>query len=1315
MSAYRSLWKMSARRAVVAATVIASMAVLFGAHAPVALATSERPADLEAPEIEVVTSLAVGGTLSCYPGDWTGVVNQSEEHPGFTYEWLANGVPIASGRTYRITPEAKGKLITCVVTGHGEPWASNTEWEESWNGVEVAGSGGTGKHGSPPENKEAPKVEGPSEAAAGEPLTCKKGTWTGSPTPTYTYVWLRDGTAITGATAEKYVLVEADEGNTITCRVTASNGEGSPVAVLSSNSIKVKGSPPKATEPPEVLGPAEPALGESLTCSEGSWEGDPTPTLTVQWLRGGQSIEGATGKSYVIQEADETSVLSCEVTGSNGEKGSPVTAKSRNSVKVLAGLPENTTPPEVSGGTHVGEELTCAPGKWKGLPAPAYEYQWARDGVTTVITTARYKITEADEGHSLVCTVFAKNERGTGDASSKAVVIPGTEPSDRVAPTLSPSGRPAVGQTLTCSPGEWRGAPAPTYSYEWELNKAAIASATADAYTVLEEDELQQLTCVVRAKNSAGEGKAEVSVTVAGSAPTNRQLPTIAGTPSPGETLTCEPGQWNGEPAPSKFTYQWALNGKTISEATQKQLLVEKGYEGGSLVCEVSATNSEGTSKPASSKPVVVTAKAEVPPRNLELPSVQPAHPVRGNTAKCERGKWSPETATFTYQWMRNGAPIEGATQQDYTVATADQAQSISCVVTATDSEGVGSAESAAVQVAGEGPKDAQAPRIEGNPVVGEALTCEPGTWTGAPSPTFTYEWILAGKAIQGARSQSYVVVAEDGELSLSCKVTASNGVGSASETSAARSVPGEKPSNVVAPLVSAPERASIGSELSCGEGQWRGAPAPTLTYSWRLGADVIEGATGKTYKAVEADAGASISCVVLAINGSGHAEVQSSNAIRIYGTAPAAVSPPTLSPEGDAAVGDTVTCSPGSWSGSPAPVFAYQWLRDGKPVQHATSSSYVVSAADVGASLVCEVSATSPEGGASERSAAIEVIGSAPEKKQAPTIKAPENPAVGDTLECLTTASDWTGNPEPELRFEWLRGAGGEGAVIPREEGSTYKIQPIDRGYWVACRVVATNNAGQETGETRRVHIAGIAPENVEAPRVSGTPAVGETLKCFAGTWEAAPTPKFEYQWLLDGAPIDGATASRYSVQPSQLGDSIACQVTAVNSENSVTETSNSVTVTARPTHQFETYIKEPVELVREVVKSDQPTAAQILAALSKQLESAQKRARLSKLLKAGEYKFSFLAPTSGTLEVLWYEVAHGAQGAKKKPRTVLARAKVVFADSASETVVLRLTRAGRRLLRREQHVKLSVKAIFGSDPPVGPVTWAKVVPLAR
>ena len=70
---------------------------------------------------------------------------------------------------------------------------------------------------------------------------------------------------------------------------------------------------PVNTAAPAVTGSA--ITGQTLTCSNGTWQG--ADTYTYQWKRDGVAIGGATANTRVLVMADEGHVLKCVVTAHN--------------------------------------------------------------------------------------------------------------------------------------------------------------------------------------------------------------------------------------------------------------------------------------------------------------------------------------------------------------------------------------------------------------------------------------------------------------------------------------------------------------------------------------------------------------------------------------------------------------------------------------------------------------------------------------------------------------------------------------------------------------------------------------------------------------------------------------------------------------------------------------------------------------------------------------------------------------------------------------------------------------------------------------
>lgn len=72
---------------------------------------------------------------------------------------------------------------------------------------------------------------------------------------------------------------------------------------------------PASTAVPALTG--TPAVGQTLSCSQGSWSHEPT-YLAYQWLRNGTVISGQTGSTYTLQAADQGNSIACVVWAGNG-------------------------------------------------------------------------------------------------------------------------------------------------------------------------------------------------------------------------------------------------------------------------------------------------------------------------------------------------------------------------------------------------------------------------------------------------------------------------------------------------------------------------------------------------------------------------------------------------------------------------------------------------------------------------------------------------------------------------------------------------------------------------------------------------------------------------------------------------------------------------------------------------------------------------------------------------------------------------------------------------------------------------------------
>ena len=84
-----------------------------------------------------------------------------------------------------------------------------------------------------------------------------------------------------------------------------------------------------------------------------------------------------------------------------------------------------------------------------------------------------------------------------------------------------------------------------------------------------------------------------------------------------------------------------------------------------------------------------------------------------------------------------------------------------------------------------------------------------------------------------------------------------------------------------------------------------------------------------------------------------------------------------TVAPDvtGDAIVGSTLTCTPGTWTGTAPITYAYKWYQGATPIIGANSATYVAQAGDLGSVLICAVTATNALGSAVAASQGIRMV----------------------------------------------------------------------------------------------------------------------------------------------------------------------------------------------------------------------------------------------------------------------------------------------------------------------------------------------------
>ena len=202
-----------------------------------------------------------------------------------------------------------------------------------------------------------------------------------------------------------------------------------------------------------------------------------------------------------------------------------------------------------------------------------------------------------------------------------------------------------------------------------------------------------------------------------GTTPANQAVPSISGVTGAGQTLNASSGSWSG--SPTGYAYQWkrctsAGSGcAAIAGATAAAYLLQSSDVDSTLRVTVTATNTWGSGLADSAATSVVTGIA---PANQAVPSISGVTGA-GQTLNASSGSWSGSPTGYAYQWKRctsagsGCAAIAGATAAAYLLQSSDVDSTLRVTVTATNTWGSGSADSAATSVVtGEPPTTTTSP-----------------------------------------------------------------------------------------------------------------------------------------------------------------------------------------------------------------------------------------------------------------------------------------------------------------------------------------------------------------------------------------------------------------------------------------------------------------------------------------------------------------------------------------------------------------------------------------------------------------------------
>lgn len=386
----------------------------------------------------------------------------------------------------------------------------------------------------------------------------------------------------------------------------------------------------------------------------------------------------------------------------------------------------------------------------------------------------------------------------------------------------------------------------------------------------------------------------------------------------------------------------------------------------------------------------IVSPTSAVAPTNTVLPKVTGVA-KNGSTLTTTAGTWvGTAPVAYVYKWQRcavGGAcsDIANATASTYVLQDGDVGNMVRSTVTATNAGGTTSATSLTTLAVIYPPSNTLAPTLvsDGGAQVGSVWSVTNGTWVGAPTVAFSYQWKRCSELgascinIAGATSANYTAQDADAFHTLVAQVTGTNADGSvAAVSNVSAEISPLAPLNLIAPFIDTTMGNVVGTAWSMYVGAWFSESAISYAQQWQrcdgngTCAD-IEGATDTAYTLAEGDVGFTIQARVTASNIDGSATATSgmSGVVELVATdtLPINTLAPALIPGANKQVSYEWGVTEGEWTGTP--MISYQWQRcdvdtnECFDIDGATAPTYTLDVADLLHNVQVLVTATNGAG----------------------------------------------------------------------------------------------------------------------------------------------------------------------------------------------------------------------------------------------------------------------------------------------------------------------------------------------------------------
>jgi hypothetical protein len=544
-----------------------------------------------------------------------------------------------------------------------------------------------------------------------------------------------------------------------------------------------------------------------------------------------------------------------------------------------------------------------------------------------------------------------------------------------------------------------------------------------------------------------------LNTTISDSLPTGEL--SITGKPLQNEILTVSNNLADVDGLGS-ISYQWFSNNSTISGATQNTYIPSYLDVGKTIGVVASYTDGLGNLESVQNSTDAVVANVnDLPTGTVSIVG----NPAQGQTLGVS-GKISDLDGMgdyLSFQWVKNGVDISGATTDTFTLTQAEVGKTISVKASYTDLFGASeSVASSGVLVANTNDLPTGSVTITGTPTQGQILTASNALVDLDGLGKFSYQWQANGKVISGATASSYKLTQEEVGKTVSVKANYTDLFGASESVASSATVVVANVNDLPIGLPTILGKLIQGETLNVSGSIYDEDGVGDFSVQWLSVGKVISDAIQGSYILTQADVGKVISAKISYIDGQGTAEnVTSSATTKVTNVNDLPTGSVTIS--GNPTQGQVLTAENTLIDADGLGSLSYQWFANGKIIKDGTDYTYTPTQTEIGKALSVKVNYVDGQG--TKESVTSSDTALVTNSNHLPTgnIVIKGAAKVEQVLSLTSTLEDADGLGD--FSYQWLS----DGKEIKNATQDTYKLLKLDIGSKISVNVSYTDGEGTD------------------------------------------------------------------------------------------------------------------------------------------------------------------------------------------------------------------------------------------------------------